>query len=165
MPYLVPKNIALAVLLSCIGLLAAAYYFEYVMFLDPCPLCIMQRIGVLVVGIGALIAFFWSKPACAWLGSVTMALGSLLGIAVAGRHVWIQSLPADQVPSCGPSLDYMVETLPILEVLSVMLRGNGNCADGHWSFLALSMPTWVLLWFIGFALISGYFLLMAKRKK
>ncbi|MEY8262985.1 MAG: disulfide bond formation protein B, partial [Bermanella sp.] len=91
--------------------------------------------------------------------------GALLGVFVAGRHVWIQSLPADQVPTCGPSLEYMVETLPWAEVLSVMLRGNGNCADAQWSLLGLSMPMWVLLCFAGFLLLAGYTFLNADKKK
>ncbi|EAT11232.1 disulfide bond formation protein B [Bermanella marisrubri] len=160
-----PRNLALVVFLSCVGLLGSAYYFEYVMFLDPCPLCIMQRIAVLIVGIGALGAVFWHSKFAAWTGSIVMTLGSALGIFVAGRHVWIQSLPADQVPTCGPSLDYMVDTLPWADVLAVMLRGNGNCAEGVWSFLGLSMPAWVLVWMIGFGLISAYFLVMAYRAK
>lgn len=165
MSMVTPRNLAVAIFLSCVGLLASAYYFEYVMFLDPCPLCIMQRIAVLIVGIGALFAVFWQSKYAAWIGTVMMALGSALGVFVAGRHVWIQSLPADQVPTCGPSLDYMVGTLPWADVLAIMLRGNGNCADGVWSFLGLSMPAWVLVWMIGFALVSVYFLLMAFRVK
>ena len=94
---LTPRNVAIVVFLSCVGLLASAYYFEYVMFLDPCPLCIMQRIAVLIVGLGALSAIFWQSKYAARIGTIVMTLGSMLGVFVAGRHVWIQSLPADQV--------------------------------------------------------------------
>ena len=72
-------------------------------------------------------------------------------------------MPADQVPTCGPSLEYMVETLPLFEVLSVLLKGNGNCADAQWSFIGLSMPEWVLLWFVGFAVVSVVMLVLARK--
>ncbi|MAA71881.1 MAG: disulfide bond formation protein B [Bermanella sp.] len=158
------RMIYLAVFLACTGLLASAYYFEYVMYMDPCPLCIMQRIAVLIVGIGGLLGFLLGRNQVARLvGAVVMCLGALLGLGVAGRHVWIQSLPADQVPTCGPSLEYMVDTLPWADVLTIMLRGNGNCADAHWLFLGLSMPQWVLVWFVGFTLVGVY--LAFNRKK
>jgi len=159
------RMISLAVFVSCAALLASAYYFEYVLYMDPCPLCIMQRIAVLLVGIAGLLGFLLAHNQIARLMSaVFMLLSAFLGMGVAGRHVWIQSLPADQVPTCGPSLEYMVDTLPWAEVLSVMLRGNGNCADSHWAFLGLSMPQWVLVWFVGFAVVSAFLMIKNTRK-
>ncbi len=159
------KNIFLMVFISCAGLLASAYYFEYALYLDSCPLCIMQRIAVLFVGLvglsGYIIASTQFKQR---VHTVLMALSALFGVFVAGRHVWIQSLPADQIPTCGPSLEYMVDTLPWAEVLSVMLRGNGNCADAQWSFLGLSMPLWVLIWFVGYMLLAGVMYYRAAKK-
>ncbi len=159
------QHLFLMVFLSCAALLASAYYFEYVLYLDPCPLCIMQRIGVLMVGLVGLSGFILAKSEAAQkVHAVLMSLSAIFGIFVAGRHVWIQSLPADQIPTCGPSLEYMVETLPWAEVLSVMLRGNGNCADAQWSFIGLSMPIWVLLWFAGFTVLAGYMYWQAQKK-
>ena len=159
------RMISLAVFVSCAALLASAYYFEYVLYMDPCPLCIMQRIAVLLVGIAGLLGFLLAYNQIARLiSAVFMLLSAFLGMGVAGRHVWIQSLPADQVPTCGPSLEYMVDTLPWAEVLSVMLRGNGNCADSHWAFLGLSMPQWVLVWFVGFAVVRAFFMITTTRK-
>ncbi len=138
--------------LACFGLLAAAYYFEYFLYLDPCPLCIMQRIAVLLLGMVFLIGFLHNpqgKGKVVYGGLGTLA--GLFGVALAGRHVWIQSLPADEVPTCGPSLSYMLDTLPILDTISVMLQGNGNCAEAVWSFVGLTMPQWTLVWFVGFA--------------
>ncbi len=159
------RIIYLAVFLACTGLLAAAYYFEYVLYMDPCPLCIMQRIAVFMVGIAGLLGFLLGHNQVARIATaVLMSLGALLGIGVAARHVWIQSLPADQVPTCGPSLEYMVDTLPWAEVLTVMLRGNGNCADAHWSLLGLSMPQWVLVWFVGFTVVGIYLAVTSKKR-
>ena len=150
------QNMFLATFVACASLLAAAYYFEYVLFLDPCPLCIMQRIAVLMIGLVGLSGFLLARSSFSQkVHSVLMSLSALFGIAVAGRHVWIQNLPADQIPTCGPSLEYMVDTLPWAEVLTVMLRGNGNCADAQWAFMGLSMPLWVLLWFVGFVILAA----------
>jgi len=157
------RIIYLLVFLACAGLLAAAYVFEYVYYMDPCPLCIMQRIAVLLIGISGLVGFVFASSMMAKVSaSIFMLLSSILGMSVAGRHIWIQGLPADEIPTCGPSLEYMVDTLPWADVLALMLRGNGNCADGHWSFIGLSMPQWVMVWYVGFAVVALY--LLFKRK-
>ena len=157
------RNIFLLVFLSCISLLAAAFYFEYVLYLDPCPLCMMQRIAVLLVGLVGLVGFLVKTNTGHVVVSALMGIAAIFGISVAGRHVWIQNLPADQVPTCGPSLEYMVDTLPWAEVLTIMLRGNGNCADLSWSFLGLSMPMWVLLWFVGFLFLAVALIVRIKK--
>jgi len=159
------QHLFLMVFLSCASLLGTAYYFEYALYLDPCPLCIMQRIAVLMVGLVGLSGFVFASTSIKQkVHGVLMGLSAVFGLMVAGRHVWIQSLPADQIPTCGPSLEYMVDTLPWAEVLSVMLRGNGNCADAQWSLLGLSMPMWVLLWFAGFLLLAAYTFWQARKK-
>lgn len=158
------RHLFLLMFLACVGLLSAAYYFEYVMFLDPCPLCIMQRIGVLFLALIALSGFLQSPSVVKQkIHSVLLFMAAIFGVSVAGRHVWIQYLPADQVPTCGPSLEYMVETLPLADVLSIMLKGNGNCADLQWSFIGLSMPEWVLAWFVGFAVVSVILFVRANK--
>lgn len=150
------RSLHTLIFLSCASLLGAAYYFEYVMYMEPCPLCIMQRIATLLIGLVGLAAAvhgpsgLFGKRVYAGLG----LLSAVLGVAVAGRHVWIQSLPADQVPACGPSLNYMLEAFPWSEALQLMLRGDGSCADQVWSFLSLSMPQWTLIWFVGFSFFS-----------
>jgi disulfide bond formation protein DsbB len=88
--------------------------------------------------------------------------GSLIGVSaafgalVAGRHVWLQSLPPDQVPECGPGLNYMLETMPLTDVLSKVFLGSGSCAEVHWTFLGLSMPGWTLIWFVFLGLPTLY---------
>lgn len=160
------RHLFLLMFLACIGLLGAAYYFEYVMYLDPCPLCVMQRIAVLLVGLVSLSGFLLGLEGIKQkFHAVLLFVTASFGLFVAGRHMWIQSLPADQVPTCGPSLEYMVDTLPWAEVLTVMLRGNGNCAETQWSFIGLSMPAWVLIWFVGFMLISIALFLIANKKR
>jgi len=139
-------------------LLGYALYIQYHDFLDPCPLCIIQRVAFLWIGAAALLALLL-KPArlgqrlYSWL----IALGAGFGAAVAGRHVWLQQLPADQVPECGPGLNYMLDNFPLSEVLSTVLRGSGSCAETDWTFIGLSMPAWALAWFLGLGIITLWF--------
>jgi disulfide bond formation protein DsbB len=126
----------------------------------------MQRIAVLLVALVSLSGFILGLEGIKQkVHAALLFVTTSFGLFVAGRHMWIQSLPVDQVPTCGPSLEYMVNTLPWAEVLTVMLRGNGNCAETQWSFIGLSMPTWVLIWFVGFMLISVLLFLTANKKR
>jgi disulfide bond formation protein DsbB len=123
-----------------------ALYAEHVLFLMPCPLCVLQRIAVITLGIFFLVAALHNPASGARrLYSGLLALAGIFGIVVAGRHVWMQHLPADEVPSCGPGLGYMLETLPFSQVLAKVFTGSGECADVAWRLLGLSMPEWVLI--------------------
>ena len=149
---------------SCAGLLGYALYSQYQMFLDPCPLCIFQRIAFLWIGVFALLAAIHNPARTGQkIYGALIVLGAMAGAYVAGRHVWIQSLPADQVPECGPGLSYMLNTAPFLDVLKTVLLGDGNCAEVQWSFLGLSMPAWTLIWYAGLGLVTVYFTLRTVR--
>ncbi len=152
--------------LFCAGLLAAAYYFEYQLYLDPCPLCIVQRIITLVIGLLCLGAFFARNTRWPLRLMITgVLLASLGGIVVTDHHIWIQGLPADEVPECGPGLAYMMDSLSFSELLTAMLKGDGSCAEVSWTFLSLSMPQWMLLVFSGFLLVSMLGLLRVWKHK
>lgn len=151
------KMLCLTGFLTCVALLASAYYFQFALDMEPCPLCIMQRVATLMVAIGCLAGYFLAeRPTPLLIASAWTLLSSFFGIYLSNHHHWLQNLPADQVPSCGPSLEYMLDAFPIMEVITVLLRGNGNCAEVSWSVLGLSMPGWLLVFFIGFALASAY---------
>ncbi len=145
---------ALGVLL-CAALMGTAFYFEYVMDLEPCPLCMLQRL--LLVGVGAvLLLALLHGPGRAWrrvYGLFTVLVAGL-GVAVAGRHVWLQNLPDDQVPSCGPGLEYILEAFPLRRAIDLIMSGSGECHEVVWSFLGLSIPAWTLLIFCGFVLFG-----------
>ena len=136
----------------CASLIAFAYHTQYrdVNPLDPCPLCIFQRIAFAALAavflLGGLHAPKGSggRRAYGALGLVAAAIG----IGIAGRHVWLTHLPADQVPSCGPPLNFMMEANPITDVIRKVLTGSGECAKVDWTLLGLSMPAWSLLWFV-----------------
>jgi len=132
--------------LACAGLMAYALYTQYVLGLEPCPLCIFQRVAVIglgtVFGVAALHdPGVTGRRVYALLIGVTGAAGA----GVAGRHLWLQTLPPERVPACGPGLDYMLESFPFTEMLATVLSGSGECAKVDWSFLGLAMPGWVLI--------------------
>lgn len=133
----------------CAGLMAFALYAQYVMHLDPCPLCIFQRIAVCTMGLFFLVGGLHSPKGRA--GRVVYAtlitLGGLWGIATAGRHLWLQSLPADQIPACGPGLGYLFDAFPFTKMLKLAFTGSGECAKIE-PILGIPMPGWTLLWFV-----------------
>jgi disulfide bond formation protein DsbB len=135
--------------LVCAGLMAWALYLQYGLGLDPCPLCAVQRIAVIAIGVVFLVAAIHNPGrlgAAIYTGLVVL-LG-LFGVAVAARHVWIQSLPQGEVPACGMGLDYMLETMPFTDVVSKVLAGSGECAAEGWKFLQLAIPSWTLVFFV-----------------
>lgn len=141
-------NFALAGL--CAGLMGYALYSQHVLGLEPCPLCVFQRLGVIAFGVVALLAALHNP------GRTGARVYGVLGLAAAGagagvaaRHIYLQNLPPDQVPACGPGLNYMLDSFPLTEVLSKVFSGSGECAEIAWQFLGLSMPAWVLIWCLG----------------
>lgn len=143
------------ILIICALLLAVALYMEYVMGLIPCPLCMTQRVFVLLVGFLALLAFVhhprrWGRRVYPALG----LLAAIIGGSFSSRQLWLQSLPPERVPACGPDLYYMLDAFPFLETLKVMLTGDGNCAEVSWTFLGLSIPGWMLIAFVGLAVLN-----------
>ncbi|MCB1739899.1 MAG: disulfide bond formation protein B [Gammaproteobacteria bacterium] len=148
----------------CVALMATALYFEHVMGLEPCPLCAFQRIFVIALGALMLVGAV-HDPAGVWqrLYGVLIVLLGGLGVAVAGRHVWLQSLPPDQVPECGPGLEYILDSFPPFKALELILSGSGECAEVQWTFLGLSIPGWTLIIFVGISLFGLLVLLGRVR--
>ncbi len=135
----------------CFALIGYALYVQFGMLMMPCPLCILQRIAFAAMGVVFLVGGAHS-PSSGWArglyaGLVAMAAG--LGASVAGRHVWLQSLPADQVPLCNSlGLEYLIEATGFFAALRTALMGSGECAKVDWTFLGLAMPAWTLLCFV-----------------
>lgn len=143
--------------------MAAALYMEHVMMLDPCPLCIFQRVMVISTGIIALIAAIQGpgiKGIQVYGG--LMIISAAIGGAISTRQLWLQSLPADQVPACGASLNYLLDVFPLTEVLTMVLTGDGSCAEVAWQFLGLSIPGWTLVGFVMLAAIGLFQILRPK---
>ena len=132
--------------LACAGLLAYALYVQGVLRVDPCPLCIFQRVGIAAIGLVFLVAGVHAPAGRgARVYGALLALAALATMAVAARHVWIQHLPEDAVPACGAGLQFLFEEFPVGQVIRKVLSGSGECHQVNWTFLSLAMPTWVLL--------------------
>jgi disulfide bond formation protein DsbB len=133
----------------CIGLLAFALYLQYVEQQEPCPLCILQRIAFFsMMAVFVIAALHGPRRRAAFVYSTVAFLLAAAGGAVAARQVWLQHLPANQVPACGPGLEYMLEQFPLREALGKVLAGSGECAEVGWTFLGLSIAGWSLVWFV-----------------
>jgi disulfide bond formation protein DsbB len=142
---------------ACAAMMAYALFAQHQMQLEPCPLCILQRIAVVGLGVVLLLAGLhnpqgWGRYVYGGL----LAVAAAFGIAVAGRHVWLQSLPPDEVPACGPGLDYMWENFPFAQVIDMVFKGSGECANVDWQFLGLSMPAWVLVAVVGIGAVGTW---------
>jgi len=137
------------VVLCGLGLLFAGYA-QFYLNLEPCPLCIFQRLALLALGVVFLAALI--QHPSGWGSTVYATLIGLIagaGVGFAARHVWLQHLPPEETPRCGPGLDYLLETLPLHETLREVLTGAGECARVDWTWLGFSLPEWSLLLFLG----------------
>jgi protein dithiol:quinone oxidoreductase len=150
--------------LVCAALLAFALYLQYVEHQEPCPLCMLQRvafIGIMVVFVIAALHGPRRRGAVVYGATAVVIAG--LGGAAAGRQVWLQHLPADRVPACGPGLEYMLERFPLGQALQKIFAGSGECAEVSWRFLGLSIAEWSLLWLIALAVYAIVIAWRARR--
>jgi disulfide bond formation protein DsbB len=141
---------------ACAALLGFGYYLQYVEGLQPCPLCMVQR------GFFYCLLLVFAVSALHGRGFLVYGILAFLsaagGAATASRQVWLQSLPPDKVPQCGPDLFFMLENLPLSRTLEKLFYGSGECAAVDWKFLGLSIAGWALVWF---ALLGAYALWLA----
>ena len=158
------RNLLLMGFLFSVLLILYALYAQYFLGLEPCPLCIFQRIAVIALGLFFL--FMALKPpqrrTSRILASMFLMIISSIGVGVAARHVWIQNLPSDKVPGCGPGLDFMISNFPLSEVFEMVFSGSGECAESSWSFAFLSMPAWVIVWLI---VLGSYGVWLVHQKR
>ena len=141
-------NLAI-VLIVILAMLFAIYYLEGVLYLDPCPLCLIDRAIFIVIALISLLALIHnSQGFMRWIYTGLSSIFSLIGVSVAARHIWLQNLPPDQVPECGPDLAYMMQVLPLADVIKRVFTGSGQCAEVSWTFLGLTIPEQTLLLFM-----------------
>ncbi len=161
-----PRIWFLFMTLACVGMVSYAIYVQHVDFIDPCPLCVFQRMIYMWLGAVALVAFIHNPGNIGrWIYGGLISAGGIVGVGIAGRHVWLQSLPPDQVPDCGMGLNYMLETMPLGQVLSEVLYGSGECAEVYWTFLGISLPGWSFLWYVVFTVGTITVLIMANKAR
>lgn len=146
------ENLALWTLALCGALLFGALVMEHVFDQVPCPLCLMQRIWFFAAGLFAFVGLMHDPR---WgIYPLLSIVSALVGGGFSVRQLYLQSLPEDQVPACGPDINYMIEVFPLSDVLAAMTRGTGDCAEVTWSFLGLALPGWALLGFAAVVLLA-----------
>jgi len=156
------RRVSLAAALICAALLSYGYFLQYVKGLEPCPLCLVQRLFFYAVMLIFIVA---AAHAPGRIG--TRIYGALVlifaagGAATAARQVWLQHLPPDRVPQCGPDLYFMLQNFPLSSTLEKLIRGTGECAAVDWKFLGLSIAGWSLVWFAIFIVLA--LLLLLRR--
>jgi protein dithiol:quinone oxidoreductase len=150
--------------IACVALLSYAYYTQYELGLEPCPLCIFQRIGIAALGVVFLIAGLHNPRGWgATVYAVLIGLTSLSAAGVAIRHLYVQSLPPGTIPACGAPLDVLLQFTPVTEVIRKVLTGSGECSQINWRFLGLAMPGWVLICAVALGAV-GVFANLKLRK-
>jgi protein dithiol:quinone oxidoreductase len=151
---------------TCAALLGFGYYLQYVQGLEPCPLCLVQRgFFYAVLGTFALGAIHAPKRGGNAVYGGLAALFAVGGVVIAGRQVWLQHLPADKVPACGPDLYFMLQNFPLQQALTRLFAGTGECAVVDWTFLGLSIAEWSLAWFAGLVLYALWLALRGVRSR
>jgi len=156
------RLINLAGFFVCAALLAYALYAQFHLGLEPCPLCIFQRIGMALLGLAFLAAALHHPRGRGRFGyALAVGLAALLTAGVAARHVYIQSLPPGSLPSCGAPLAVLLKFTPVWQVIRKVLTGSGECGEVNWRFLGLAMPAWVLIW----ALVLGVAGVVANARR
>jgi disulfide bond formation protein DsbB len=136
-------------LAACAALMGWALWLQYGLELEPCPLCVFQRVAVIATGVVFLIAAIHNpgRVGAALYAGLTLIVAGI-GAALAAWHVWIQAQPQGTVATCGMGLNYMLETLPLTEVIGNVLKGSGECAEQGWLFMGLAIPSWTFVFFI-----------------
>lgn len=151
-----PQLLGLLAFVVCAGLLGTAFYMEYVLYLEPCPLCMAQRVAFALVGlIGLAAALTPPSPGRVRALAGLAVVAALFGLYLAGRQLWLQSLPPEQVPDCAPGIYFMLESFPLFDVIATMLTGSGDCAEVQWTWLGLSIPGWTAVAFGVIALLAA----------
>jgi disulfide bond formation protein DsbB len=141
--------------LACAGAMGFALYLQYGKSEIPCPMCIFQRIAMMGGGLFFLLgALHAPRGGGRWLYAALAALCFVAGAGIAGRQVWLQHLPPDEAPACGPTLDYLLHMLPVSKVIETVLKGDGDCAKINSQWLGIALPEWTLFAFIGLVLYT-----------
>ncbi len=144
---------------ACASLLAVGAYLQFVEELEPCPLCISQRLAILATGVLFLVGGLHNRARNVY--AILSALAALIGASVSARHVWLQHLPPEEVPECSPGLEYVFQNFPLADTIKLMLTGTGECAKIDWTLLGLSIPAWT---FFAFLMLAAWAVLQIFNK-
>ena len=157
------RQINLVIFLIVGSLLGYAAYSMKILGLEPCTLCITQQFFYCLIGISSFVSFLQNPGVTlSRLYSLLISLFAIAGIWISGRQIWLQGLPEDEVPLCGPPLEYIIDVFPFADVLNALFMGDGNCAEIPWQFLGLSMAGWSFIWFLVIFFLSVISLIKSR---
>ena len=157
------RQINLVIFLIVGSLLGYAAYSMKILGLEPCTLCITQQLFYCLIGISSFVSFLQNPGVTiSRVYSLLISLFAIAGIWISGRQIWLQGLPEDEVPLCGPPLEYIIDVFPFADVLNALFMGDGNCAEIPWQFLGLSMAGWSFIWFLVIFFLSVISLIKSR---
>ena len=157
------RQINLVIFLIVGSLLGYAAYSMKILGLEPCTLCVTQQFFYCLIGISSFVSFLQNPGATiSRVYSFFISLFAIAGIWISGRQIWLQGLPEDEVPLCGPPLEYIIDVFPFADVLNALFMGDGNCAEIPWQFLGLSMAGWSFIWFLVIFFLSVISLIKSR---
>jgi disulfide bond formation protein DsbB len=157
------RQINLVIFLIVGSLLGYAAYSMKILGLEPCTLCITQQFFYCLIGISSFVSFLQNPGVTiSRVYSLLISLFAIAGIWISGRQIWLQGLPEDEVPLCGPPLEYIIDVFPFADVLNALFMGDGNCAEIPWQFLGLSMAGWSFIWFLVIFFLSVISLIKSR---
>jgi disulfide bond formation protein DsbB len=134
---------------ACISLLVYAHYVQFYLEIEPCPLCIFQRIAFYAMALFFLIGALHNPGRSGRsVYALLVLLGAAAGVGIAAYHLWVQHLPPDPFAGCAPGWTYMVDNFPLNKILKMAFAGHADCAEVSWTFLGLAMPFWTLVSFV-----------------
>ncbi len=151
------RQVFLGIFVATVLMMGFGYWLQYAEGLEPCPLCMTQRIFITLAGLTGLAAALHGPGRAGIRVYCTLvALWCVVGGGCSIRHLWLQSLPPGNAPACGPPLEYLFDALPLKDAFMQLLRGDGNCAEVDWTFLGIAIPGWTLLAFAVIALLAAW---------
>ncbi len=148
-----PRRVLALVCAACIAMLAFGLYLQHVVGLEPCPMCIVQRYALVLVGIVAGITALATRKSLLVIGLGLMTVLSGLGAFVAARQSFLQWYPPE-IASCGRDLYGMIETFPLKRAIPMIFKGSGDCTKIDWTFLGLSIANWSFVCFVVIAALA-----------
>lgn len=163
---LIPRLGYLIGFLVCAGLIGFALYLQHYQNQDPCPLCLLQRVVyIALMAVFLVAAIHGPGRVGAMIYGGLLLITSGIGAAIATRHVWLQHLPPDRVPECGPGLEFTLRKYPLFQALEKVFAGTGQCAEAAWTFLGLTIAGWSLVWFVLLGAFAIYLTVLAARPR
>jgi protein dithiol:quinone oxidoreductase len=150
-----------------IGIVTASLYLQFHQGLQPCPLCLVQRGCIVLLGLLCGLGIFFSpmRPLTRRIYASIITLIALLGAASALRKIWLENLPHDKAPPCGPELQYMLDHLPFHQTLKILVAGTGDCSKIEWQFWGLALSEWALLSFLVFLVLGLWQMVLVDKRR